>query len=95
MNDADGDFQIHLNEEQTNQHVIYQICVTYSSIPGQSSSKILSTHSHFIPHLASNFPKVRCGNLEKPCQPTGFIMTVGWSGWFVQKEPLKCVFGFL
>ena len=29
LNDEDGDFQIHSNEEKTNRHVIDQTCVTY------------------------------------------------------------------
>ena len=40
LNDKNGDFQIHSNEEQTNRHVIDQTCVTYSCIPEESRSKV-------------------------------------------------------
>ena len=51
LNDEDGDFQIHSNEEQTNSHAIDQTFVTYSCMPGESSIKV--TLDSYLFHPAS------------------------------------------
>ena len=40
LNDEDGDFQIHSNEEKTNLHARDQTCVTQSGKHRESSSKV-------------------------------------------------------
>ena len=70
------------NEEKTNCHAIDQTCVT--CIPSESSSKIISTHSHFILHLAFNFQRRNVVNEKGSANLTGFksfpacIMRLGW-----------------
>ena len=68
LNDEDGDFQIHSNEEQINRHAIDKTCVTYSYTPGESSSKV--TFNSQPLHSASTFQflKKKCGKREEPCK---------------------------
>ena len=87
----DGDFQIHLSEEQTNRYSIDQTCVTHSRIPGEPSSKVTLDSQPF--HRASSFQFTK----KKCCKLTGFksfpgcIMTLSWLGCLVRKESLKSV----
>ena len=95
LNNDDGDFQIHSDEEQTSRHSIDQTYITYSCIPGEFSSKV--THSHFIPHLAFHFQRRSLVTKKGRAKPSGFktfpgcIITQGWLGCLVLKELLKSV----
>ena len=72
LNNEDGDFQIHLNEEQTTRHATDQTCVTYSCIPGWSSSKVTPNSRSFHPASSFQFPKKKCCNRERPCEANWF-----------------------
>ena len=74
LNNEDGDFQIHSNEEETNRHAIDQTCVTYSCIPGESSSKVTLDSQPFHSASSFQFPKKKFGNQERPCQANWFQM---------------------
>ena len=71
-NDEDKDFKIHSNEEQTNRYAIYQTCVTYRCLPGESSSKVTLDSQPFHPASSFQFPKKKCGNRERPCHANWF-----------------------
>ena len=66
LNDEDGDFRIHSNEEQINRHA--KTCVTYSYIPGESSSKVTFNSQPLHPVSTFQFLKKKCGKREKPCK---------------------------
>ena len=72
LNDEDENVQIHSNGKQSNHHAIDQTCVTYSSILGESSTKMTLDSQPFHSASSFQFPKDKCCNQEMLCQANWF-----------------------